>query len=140
LAIDISAAAIRTHKRNFPETWSIAADLKKLGPNGVFALARQCIPVGSTIGVIGGPPCQGFSRANTLRRNSDPRNSLPSLYLRIVRKLQEHYTVEFVVFENVLGMKDRRHVAKYQALLRGLGSMGFNVTEKVLCALDFGVP
>jgi len=140
LAIDLSAAAIKTHKRNFPDTHAVAADLTKLGPRGVLALTRARIPEGAAIGVIGGPPCQGFSRANPLRRNSDPRNALPSLYLQIVRSLKRKYRVEFVVFENVLGMRDKRHAPKYRALLRGLKELGFVITEKELCALDFGVP
>jgi DNA (cytosine-5)-methyltransferase 1 len=140
LAFDISKAAIRTHRRNFPGSHAVAADLKKIGPAGVLRHARRHVPQGSAIGVIGGPPCQGFSRANTRRRKQDPRNGLPSLYLRIVRRLQRHYDVEFVVFENVLGIRDRKNADTYKALLDGLKSLNFSVTEKELCALDFGVP
>ncbi|MDN7439372.1 DNA cytosine methyltransferase [Burkholderia cepacia] len=140
LAIDISEAAIRTHKRNFTATHSVAADLIKLQPTGVFKLVGEQIPDGSRIGVIGGPPCQGFSRANTTSQPDDPRNELPQLYLDIVRKLKRKYTVEFVVFENVLGIRDKKHAAKYNELLSGLDSLGFKVTEKELCSLDFGVP
>ena len=43
LAIDISTAAIRTHKRNFPCTHSLSADLNKLKPGGVSALAREIV-------------------------------------------------------------------------------------------------
>lgn len=140
LAIDISAAAIRTHKRNFKRTHGLVADLIQLGPEGVLAQAKERIPAGARIGVIGGPPCQGFSRANTNSQANDPRNKLPSLYLDIVRTLKQHYTVEFVVFENVLGIRDKKHKRTYKALLVGLRALGFDVTEKELCALDFGVP
>lgn len=140
LAIDISEAAIRTHKRNFEDTHSVAADLIKLQPSGVFKLVSEQVPHGSRIGVIGGPPCQGFSRANTMSHPDDPRNELPQLYLDVVRKLKSKYTVEFVVFENVLGIRDKKHTAKYSELLSGLDSLGFKVTEKELCSLDFGVP
>ncbi len=139
LAIDISTAAVRTHQKNFPRSRAIAADLRKLGPGGVLRHALRVIPRGSAIGVIGGPPCQGFSQANTRRTKSDPRNELPSLYLKIVRRLQRHYTVEFVVFENVLGIRERNNAAIYRSLLEGLEARGLAVTEKELCALDFGV-
>ena len=139
-AFDISSAAIETHKRNFPSAVSTAADLIELGPKGVSSLVRSTLPPGSRIGIIGGPPCQGFSRANTTATASDPRNKLPKLYIEIVRELQAHFLVEFVVFENVLGMRDKKHSASYQNLLSGLRTLGFNVTEKELCALDFGVP
>jgi DNA (cytosine-5)-methyltransferase 1 len=140
IAIDLSSAAIKTHKRNFASTTSIAADLRALQPDGVYSLVAQNIPLGSRLGVIGGPPCQGFSRANTLSQSNDPRNDLPQLYLEIVKKLKEHYIVEFVVFENVLGIRDKKHSEKYREIIVGLDDLGFDITEKELCALDFGVP
>ncbi|MHB9103164.1 MAG: DNA cytosine methyltransferase [Sulfuricella sp.] len=140
LAIDISPAAIKTHKRNFRNTHGIVADLIKLGPIGVLEKVKERIPEGTRIGVIGGPPCQGFSRANTRSQAADPRNKLPALYLDIIETLKQHYAVEFVVFENVLGIRDKKHVETYKALMDGLSALSFIVTEKELCALDFGVP
>lgn len=139
-AFDISKAAIATHKRNFPKSVAVASDLVVLGPAGVSAIVRKALKEGSRIGIIGGPPCQGFSRANTTATAADPRNELPKLYIDIVRELQKHFIVEFVVFENVLGMRDKKHSTAYQNLLSGLRTLGFGITEKELCALDFGVP
>ncbi|WP_051310724.1 DNA cytosine methyltransferase [Bradyrhizobium sp. Cp5.3] len=139
-AFDISPAAIETHKRNFPGATATAGDLIALGPKGVASIVKQAAGVGSRIGIIGGPPCQGFSRANTTATASDPRNQLPKLYIEIVQELQKHFEVEFVVFENVLGMRDKKHSAAYQSLLSGLRALGFDITAKELCALDFGVP
>jgi DNA (cytosine-5)-methyltransferase 1 len=140
VAFDSSAAAISTHRHNFRRTNSVEADLVKLKPSGVCARVREHIPLRARIGVIGGPPCQGFSRANPRAQPDDPRNDLLSLYVAIVRKLKLDYTVDFVVFENVLGIRDRKNVERYNALLAQLGRLGFTVTEKELCALDFGVP
>ncbi len=140
VAFDISKAAVRTHKRNFPASNAFAEDLVKLKPAGVVRFVRKFIKPGSRIGLIGGPPCQGFSRANTRAKSTDVRNRLPSLYVRIVGELQKLYRVEFVVFENVLGMRDRKHARAYSRLLRGLNRLNLETTEKELCALDFGVP
>ncbi len=140
LAIDFSAAAILTHQRNFKETHGVVADLVKLGPTGVLAHVTSTIPRGERIGIIGGPPCQGFSRGNPNSRSDDPRNELPSLYIQIVRSLRKHYTVDFVVFENVLGMKDKKHLPTFHALLADLKGLQFDVTENELCSLEFGVP
>lgn len=140
VAFDISSAAIKTHKRNFPKSAAHVADLTKLGPSGVLKCVLEIIPSGARIGIIGGPPCQGFSRANVTRQSSDPRNQLPKLYVRIVRKLQRSYDVEFVVFENVLGMRDVKHASEYSNLVLGLRRLGLHVAEQELCALDFGVP
>jgi DNA (cytosine-5)-methyltransferase 1 len=139
-AFDMSAAAIETHKRNFPRSQSLADDLSELGPRGVAEAVKRCVKEGSHIGIIGGPPCQGFSRANTTATAADPRNGLPRLYIKIVRELQKHFEVDFAVFENVLGMRDKKHATAYSKLLRGLKGLGFEITEKELCAIDFGVP
>jgi DNA (cytosine-5)-methyltransferase 1 len=139
LALDHSTAAIKTHRRNFANTRSVCADLKEIGAQGVLDLLSETLPTGSRIGIIGGPPCQGFSRANSGSRSDDPRNALINLYLRIVRTLSSSYELEFVVFENVIGIKDRKHNAVYDALISGLTSLGLSVTDQVCCALDFGV-
>lgn len=140
VAIDAADAAIRTHKKNFPRTSAQVGDLIKLQPAGVVDIVKKAIEPGQAIAVIGGPPCQGFSRANTGALSNDPRNRLPKLYLQIVEALQAIYTVEFIVFENVLGIRDKKHAATYRALKDGIARLGFDVTEKELCSADFGVP
>jgi DNA (cytosine-5)-methyltransferase 1 len=140
VAIDVADAAIRTHKKNFPRTKAVVGDLIKLQPAGVVEHVKEKLRPGQHIAVIGGPPCQGFSRANATSLSSDPRNKLPKLYLEIVEALQRLYTVEFIVFENVLGIRDKKHVKTYQALVKGIAELGFDVTEKELCSADFGVP
>lgn len=140
VAIDAASAAIRSYKRNFPRSLAVTADLTALQPRGVLAHVRKKISEGSRIAVIGGPPCQGFSRANIGALRDDPRNKLPTLYLEIVRELQKHYDVEFLVIENVLGIRDKKHAGTYNALVLAIGRLGFDVTEKMLCATDFGVP
>jgi DNA (cytosine-5)-methyltransferase 1 len=140
VAIDSGDAPIRTHRRNFPRTKAIVGDLTELQPAGVLQHVKEKLAANQRIGVIGGPPCQGFSRANTNSHASDPRNELPALYLEIVRELQRTYIVEFLVFENVLGIRDRKHADTYKALVDGMTGLGFDVCAKELCATDFGVP
>ncbi|MCF0041560.1 DNA cytosine methyltransferase [Dyadobacter fanqingshengii] len=140
LAIDNDASAIETHKFNFESASGVVADLSKIGPKGVLNYALETIPKGGRIGIIGGPPCQGFSRANPSSKPDDPRNLLPRLYIQIIEELKKHYIVEFVVFENVLGMKDKKHTVKYLDLIKGLKELDFDLSEKELCAHDFGVP
>jgi len=139
VAIDLASAAISSHKHNFPDTLAEVGDLIKLQPQGVLEIVSRKLPKGSAIAVIGGPPCQGFSRANNGAKSTDPRNKLPQLYLEIVALLQEHYAVEFIVFENVLGIRDRKHLPTFLALKEGVAKLGFSVSEQELCAEDFGV-
>ena len=140
LAIDKSPAAIETHKKNLSSSAAVCADLASIGAHGVREILARHLPPGTAIGIIGGPPCQGFSRANAASRSDDPRNTLVKLYLDIVTHLSQHYQVDFIVFENVLGIRDQKHAAMYGALLRGLRSLDLVVRERQLCALDFGVP
>lgn len=140
VAIDAADAAIQTHKKNFPRTLAKVGDLIKLQPAGVVEIVKERLSPGQRIAVIGGPPCQGFSRANTAALPNDPRNKLPSLYLKIVQALQEPYEVEFIVFENVLGIRDKKHIAVFNALKAGISRLGLDVAEQELCAADFGVP
>ena len=44
VAFDISSAAIKTHRRNFPLTLGIAGDLTKLKPSGVLKHVLGTIP------------------------------------------------------------------------------------------------
>ncbi len=139
-AVDISEWAVATHKRNFPNTTSVRADMVEIGAEQVVRLIQSAVPAGTRIGVIGGPPCQGFSRANTNADPKDPRNKLPLLYLDIVSRLQKLYEVEFVLFENVLGIRDRKHEVAFAAILNRFKRLGFSASVGEYSALDFGVP
>ncbi|NJP46057.1 DNA cytosine methyltransferase [Streptomyces sp. PRB2-1] len=139
-AVDSSEWAIKTHQRNFRDTRSVAADLNALQPVGVLNLLAEILADGEPIGVIGGPPCQGFSRANPAALATDPRNRLPILYLEIVEELQKRYDVQFVLFENVLGIKDVKHEVTFAGILSKFRELGLNESVDEYCALDFGVP
>lgn len=139
LAIDLSKAAIDTHKFNFAESAAEQHDLLSLGVEGVLALCKTKFRKNESLGIIGGPPCQGFSRSNMLSHENDPRNKLAVLYVDIIASLSKEYDIKFVVFENVLGIKDKKHNEIYSSILSRLSELGFDVYENTLNALDFGV-
>lgn len=138
-AVDMSSSAIQTHRRNFEDTYSIAADLTELGSEGIVAHLEATLKPGDSIGVVGGPPCQGFSRANTRSASSDPRNMLPILYLEIVEELQEKYIVEFVLFENVLGIRDAKHSDTFSGIISRFQEIKLIPNVNEYSALDYGV-
>lgn len=138
-AVDVSPAAIQTHQRNFKEATSVTADLEDLGPEGVLNHLANLLEPGESIGVIGGPPCQGFSRANTGSAANDPRNRLPLLYLQIVESLQREYGVEFVLFENVLGLRDAKHSVTFRSILSKFKEIGLTPDVNEYSALEYGV-
>jgi len=87
--------------------------------------------------VVGGPPCQGFSRANMRTRNRDnPDNKLFQQFVSIV----DAYKPKVVVLENVadLATFEDREVA--DAIISAFHRIGYAVDMAVLNAVNFGVP
>jgi len=140
LAVDCDHWAVETHKAAFPGSMSLQADLVELGVDGFLKILKPLLVSGEKIGVIGGPPCQGFSRSNVSSKPDDPRNKLPMLYLQIVKALQDKYAVEFIVFENVLGIQDKKHQTTFDSIQNTLQSFGLHQSVKVYDAYEFGVP
>jgi DNA (cytosine-5)-methyltransferase 1 len=91
------------------------------------------------VGVIGGPPCQAFSLSNGYKKEGDPRAELPRHYATILKELNTEYAIDFFVFENVLGLKHRRHSAVFAQFKRLFAGAGFSIFEGELDAADFGV-
>lgn len=142
-AVDQMAAAMQTHKHNFPTTTSITADISVRdalsGKLIVLDEIAKTLTTGEAIGIIGGPPCQGFSRANPNSRADDPRNQMPTLYLEIVEALQTRYDVQFVVVENVMGIRDAKHSETFSGILTRLEELGLIAGVAEHSALDYGV-
>lgn len=89
-------------------------------------------------GVIGGPPCQGFSLSGN-RDKSDPRNSLFMEFVRCVRELEP----KFFVMENVKGllsMKTAKGQKVPDIIKAEFRALGYKVDYKTLNAADYGVP
>ncbi|EIX9424924.1 MULTISPECIES: DNA cytosine methyltransferase [Klebsiella pneumoniae complex] len=139
LAIDWSEAAIKTHKHNFPESTALKQDLLQLGVPGMLELCSQYFTESEAMGIIGGPPCQGFSRGNPNSFADDPRNKLAILYVEFITEVQKKFNVDFVVFENVLGIKDKKHIHTYNKITSQLDLIGYDVYENELNAVNFGV-
>ena len=100
--------------------------------------------------MIGGPSCQGFSRAGR-RDKSDPRNMLFGEYVRVISEIQPKY----IVLENVEGFVDMQFIG-YRGitgieypdgsvtpfiLQSELKEIGYDTLEpRILNAADYGVP
>lgn len=100
--------------------------------------------------MIGGPSCQGFSRAGRRDKN-DPRNMLFGEYVRVISEVKPKY----IVLENVEGFVDMQFIG-YKGItgieypdgsvtpfiLRSeLREIGYETLEpRILNAADYGVP
>lgn len=100
--------------------------------------------------MIGGPSCQGFSRAGR-RNQEDPRNMLFGEYVRVVNEVRPRY----IVLENVEGFMDMQFIGyigitgiRYpdgeitpNILRNELSQIGYHTLEpQILNAADYGVP
>jgi hypothetical protein len=86
-------------------------------------------------GIIGGPPCQGFSMVGT-RNNKDKRNSLYLEYVRFVELIKP----KFFVLENVKGLLNLNKGKYKKDIINRFSELGYNVNFKVLKASDYGIP
>jgi len=91
-------------------------------------------------GVIGGPPCQSFSRANTVYLDADPRHSLPLAYAELLKKLNDRSPVKFFVMENVTGLLSDRHSHRLRRYEKAFEDAGFTLNRAVLLATDYATP
>lgn len=86
-------------------------------------------------GIIGGPPCQSWSEAGTLRGIDDERGQLFFDYIRILKAKQP----KFFVAENVSGMLAKRHTTAVQNIIEMFENAGYHVFIQLLDAVDYGV-
>lgn len=102
IANDIDKSAIETHEMNIAGE-AICGDInsEEVFQRIVDAAkkARRDNP-DLPLFVLGGPPCQGFSTANTRRGAEDMRNWLFKAYAKIVQAIQP----DGFIFENVKGI------------------------------------
>ncbi len=137
LALDNCAEAIDSFNHNLGKQVALERDLATLAPSEFLSLVPSgCKPVG----LIGGPPCQGFSRANVFADINDPRNLLPFRYASLVKAANRAFQLHFFVFENVAGLLGQKHSDRLKQILSRLRNAGFSVFTHDLDARHFGVP
>ena len=139
-------------------TWFERADIRDLRGDDIWAYIRNLewfnngerqVPDDIDL-MIGGPSCQGFSRAGRRDRN-DPRNMLFGEYVRVISEVRPKY----IVLENVEGFMDMQFLGyvgitgiEYpdgsvtpDILRNELQEIGYYTLEpQILNAADFGVP
>ena len=128
-AIDMWDDAVKTYNHNPNNNTAKCIDINNITDEELLKLH------GKIAGVIGGPPCQGFSTVGT-RNVEDPRNQLYLQYYRVVEKIRP----EFFVIENVKGLLTLAKGAFKEDILERFSKLGYTVTYKLLNASDYGVP
>lgn len=84
--------------------------------------------------IIGGPPCQPFSRFGNQKGMEDARDGFP-IFIDAVRRIQPKVFL-FENVANILGL----HKWYLDLIVQELQNLGYIVEYKVLNAVDYGVP
>lgn len=134
--IDNWEPAINTFQHNHPEAKTYLGDIREYDPAKVRAELN--LEKGELDCIIGGPPCQGFSKnvPSAYRFLEDPRNQLYKDYIRFV----EEFLPKVVVIENVAEIYNAFNGEVRTQIISRLEALGYQVEVKVLFAPDYGVP
>ncbi len=132
-AVELDPHAMAAHRVNFPNTVHIEKDIAVLTGREVVDATEQD---GQYIdGIIGGPPCQGFSCMGN-NDASDPRNKLFIHFFRIVREILPR----FFVAENVPGIMAEKNADIREAAFNKLDGRYTILPPMRAAASDYGTP
>ena len=141
-AVDHDAAALETHRANFP---GLALDVDMSDKEQVDELIFFFFFLEIDL-VAGGPPCQPFSRAGLakirslvndgMRDADDARKELWRSFLDVVLSLRPRA----VLMENVPDMAIGDDLAVIRAIAHQLEGAGYIVDYRLLDAWKYGVP
>jgi len=115
-----------TYEKNFPHTTLDRRSITKIPSSDVPA----------ALGIIGGPPCQSWSEAGSLRGIDDHRGQL---FFDFIRLLKDKKPLFFLA-ENVSGMLAGRHKDALENIKTLFKESGYTLSFKLLNAHDFQVP
>jgi DNA (cytosine-5)-methyltransferase 1 len=134
-AIDVREPSIASYNHNRKSSAGHVADATALTPTKLERIVKRQL---DPLGVIGGPPCQSFSRA-AHSSDDDHRHELPLEFARILQAFNSRSPVSFFAFENVPGLVKNKHRVRYESILDAFCNAGFSVYPAVLNASSFGV-
>lgn len=135
---DIDNYAVETHKRNLGGE-AVVGDINSQEVHDAIvdaAVAAKKANPNIPLFVLGGPPCQGFSTANTRRGAEDMRNWLFKSYASIVKAIKP----DGFVFENVRGILNLDKGQFFEMIKAELKECVAEIKVNQVSAANFGVP
>lgn len=133
LSVDWDKDLTAAHCHNFPQVPLLRQDLREIRPSQL--LEHVDLAEATLEGIVGGPPCQGFSNIGR-RDESDPRNRLVARFFETVNALHPAY----FIFENVPGILTERFRPILEASIELVAAQYTILGPLVLNAKDFGAP
>ncbi len=133
LAVELDEHAMAAHRRNFPNCKHLQKDISKL--TGEDLLREAELEPGELDGLVGGPPCQGFSEMGD-RSEDDPRNDLFVKFFDLAAQCRP----KFFVAENVPGVLEPEYETVRETALGHVQEHYVLLDPLLLNACDFGAP
>jgi DNA (cytosine-5)-methyltransferase 1 len=144
-AVEFNSFCCQAIRENRPEWGLIEGDIHDVTSEHIAEVAR--LAPGEADILIGGPPCQPFSKSSywvngDTRRLDDPRADTLTAYLRVLRDLRPRT----FLLENVYGLaykgKDEglRHILNGIEQVNREAGTNYAVDWKMLNAAHYGVP
>ncbi|HLO49687.1 MAG TPA: DNA cytosine methyltransferase [Kamptonema sp.] len=89
------------------------------------------------IGFIAGPPCPDFSVGGKNRGHEGEKGKLSAAYVELIFQQQP----DFFLFENVKGLwRTQKHRVFFENCKTCLNQAGYVLTERLINAIEYGVP
>jgi DNA (cytosine-5)-methyltransferase 1 len=134
--VDQDKEALETFALNMPEAQAIDHDLSGQGVTELVPILG--LSPGELDVLVGGPPCQGFSKNVTRsgRFLEDPKNLLVRSFMDAVEALSP----KVVLMENVATMANAFGGAFREELLQRFSDCGYEVRYKTHNAAEHGLP
>ena len=132
-AIDMWEDAVITYNHNRKQKVAKVETVEHFNDNELLSIINK----EHITGIIGGPPCQGFSTVGR-REIDDPRNKMYLEFYKAVKLASP----DFFVIENVKGMLTLNKGAFVKDLLARFGEkgLGYTINYQLLNAADYGIP
>ena len=145
VAVELDPVACRTIRLNRPDWNLVEQDIHAISSEEILDAAG--LGVGEADVLIGGPPCQPFSKSSywvngDARRLDDPNSDTLTAYLRVLRDAKP----KTFLLENVYGLAYKRKDEGLRYLLEGIAwinehaGTNYRVDWRMLNAAHYGVP
>jgi len=134
--IDKWDKALVTFRHNHPNTKTINGNIEELTAEDILSTIK--LKKGELECLVGGPPCQGFSKnvPASYRFISDSRNQLYKHFIEMVRGIEP----KTLVIENVAEIYNAYDGLVREEIISQLEELGYLVNVKIIYAPDYGVP
>jgi DNA (cytosine-5)-methyltransferase 1 len=132
-SVELDSIASKSHSDNFPSCTHLEQDVARL--EGKALLEAAGLKKGELTGLVGGPPCQGFSYMGR-RQESDPRNDLFGHFFRLVAETRP----AFYIAENVPGILSERAEETVKRAFSALPGKYVTLPPMRIQAHQYGAP